>query len=167
SLFDRFPKIEASVILEITRHELRPMDLYKLDPSAQDKNLERRANLEFEGGQLTAVPHTGSLKDFPNLSSVVEPMLLYFDILTTYAATCRGDMAATLAIARGSYFYISHLSALNRQYLWPAVLAYHKDFFLVRRREMANGIYSGWLTRDAELMSEHLFGQSRPQSQSS
>ncbi|KAF8951447.1 hypothetical protein BDZ97DRAFT_1620857, partial [Flammula alnicola] len=163
SLFDRFPQVEASVIMEITRHEFRPMDLYKLDPSSQDKNLERRANLEFEGGQLTAVPRAGSLKDYPNLSSVVEPVVKYFDILTTYAATCGGDMAATLTIACGSYSYIAHLSALNRQYLWPAILSYHKAFFLARRREMANGIYSGWLSRDVELMTEHIFGHPRPQ----
>lgn len=40
SLFDSFPQIEASTILEITWHDFKLMDLFKLDPAAQDKNLE-------------------------------------------------------------------------------------------------------------------------------
>lgn len=39
SLFDYFPQVEASTILEITQHEFKPVDLFKLDPAAQDKNL--------------------------------------------------------------------------------------------------------------------------------
>ena len=57
SLFDCFPQIEASTILEITWHQFKPMDLFKLDPGAQDKNLEWKATLDMDGGVLTATPH--------------------------------------------------------------------------------------------------------------
>ena len=40
SLFDHFPLVEAATILEITWHDFKPMDLSKLDPASQDKNLE-------------------------------------------------------------------------------------------------------------------------------
>jgi hypothetical protein len=40
SLFDCFSQVEASTILEIMWHDFKPMDLFKLDPAAQDKNLE-------------------------------------------------------------------------------------------------------------------------------
>jgi hypothetical protein len=87
SIFDRFPLVEAATILEITRHDFKPMDLFKLDPAAQDKNLERKATLEVEGGILTATPCSGSLCDYPTLSSLLEPLLTYFSILTAYAAS--------------------------------------------------------------------------------
>ncbi|KAF8972157.1 hypothetical protein BDZ97DRAFT_1901309 [Flammula alnicola] len=142
SLFDRFPQIESSTILEIARHEFRPMDLYKLDPSAIQ-------------------PRAGSLRDYPTFASLFEPLLMYFSVLATYAATSGGDAGATLAIARGGYTYSAHLSKLNRRFRWPAVLQYHTAFFLNRRREMVHGDYSGWLRSDTELMNEHLFGHGR------
>ena len=162
SLFDSFPQIEASAILEITRHEFKPMDLFKLDPAAQDKNLERKATLEMEGGVMTATPRGGSLRDYPSFSSLLEPLLIYFNILTTYAASS-GDMHATLTIAKGCSVYTGHLSALHRQFQWNAVLQYHKSYFLARRREMTRGDYSGWLRSDLLLLTEHVYGHARTQ----
>lgn len=163
SLFDRFPQVEASTILEITRHEFKPMDLFKLDPASQDKNLERKSSVDVEEGVLTATPRGGSLRDYPTFSSLLEPLLVYFNILTAYAASS-GDMAATLTIADGSNVYPAHLSSLNRQFQWNAVLQYHKSFFLARRREMARGEYSGWLRPDVVLMSQYVYSHPRIQS---
>jgi len=162
SLLDSFPQIETSAILEITRHEFKPMDLFKLDPAAQDKNLERKATLEMEGGVMTATPRGGSLRDYPTFSSLLEPLLIYFNILTTYAASS-GDINATLTIAKGCTAYTGHLSTLNRQFQWNAVLQYHKAYFLARRREMTRGDYSGWLRSDLLLLTEHVYGHARTQ----
>ena len=162
SLLDSFPQIETSTILEITRHEFKPMDLFKLDPAAQDKNLERKATLEMEGGVMTATPRGGSLRDYPTFSSLLEPLLIYFNILTTYAASS-GDINATLTIAKGCTAYTGHLSTLNRQFQWNAVLQYHKSYFLARRREMTRGDYSGWLRSDLLLLTEHVYGHARTQ----
>ena len=60
SLFDRFPQVETGIILEITWHNFKPRDLFKLDPAVQDKDLEWKATLDVEGGVLTATPHGGS-----------------------------------------------------------------------------------------------------------
>jgi hypothetical protein len=115
SIFDHFPLVEAATILEITWHEFKPMDLFKLDPAAQDKNLERKATLDVEGGILTATPCSGSLHDYPTLSSLLEPLLTYFSILTAYTALS-GDMLATLTIVNGCNAYTSHLLALSQQF---------------------------------------------------
>ena len=112
SLLDSFPQIETSAILEITQHEFKPMDLFKLDPATHDKNMERKTTLEMEGGVMTATPHGGSLRDYPTFSSLLKPLLIYFNILTTYAAIS-GDINATLIIAKGCTAYAGHLSALN------------------------------------------------------
>jgi hypothetical protein len=162
SIFDRFPLVDAATILEITQHDFKPMDLFKLDPAAQDKNLERKATLEVEGGILTATPRSGSLRDYPTLSSLLEPLLTYFSILTAYAASL-GDMLATLTIANGCNAYTGHLLALSRQFQWSAVLQYHKSYFLSCRREMARGDYSGWSRPDILLMTEHVYGHPRVQ----
>ena len=86
---------------------------------------------------MTATPRGGFLQDYPTFSSLLEP-LIYFNILTTYAAIS-GDINATLIIAKGCTAYAGHLSALNRQFQWNAVLQYHKSYFLARRREMIRG----------------------------
>ena len=91
SLFDRFPQVEAGTILEVTQHNFKPMDLFKLDPAMQDKNLEWKATLDVEGGILTATSHGGSLCDYPMFSSLLEPLLIYLNILMAYAASS-GDM---------------------------------------------------------------------------
>lgn len=166
SLFDSFPQIESSAILEITRHEFKPMDLFKLDPAAQEKNSERKATLDLEGGVMIATPCGGSLRDYPAFSSLLEPLLVYFNVLTTYAASS-GDISATLTIAKGCTTYTGHLSSLNRQFQWNAVLQYHKSFFLARRREMARGDYSGWSWSDLLLLTEHVYGHPRTQNQPS
>jgi hypothetical protein len=157
SLFDRFPQVEAAIILEITQHDFKPMDLLKLDPAAQNKNMEWKATLDIEGDVLTATSHSGSLCNYPTFSFLLEPLLIYFSILTAYAALS-GDMLGTPIIASGCNTYTSHLSALNCQFQWNTVLQYHKLFFLSRRREMTKGDYSGWSQPAILLMSEHVYG---------
>jgi hypothetical protein len=156
SIFDHFPLVEAATILEITQHNFKPMDLFKLDPAAQDKNLEKKATLEVEGGILTMTPCSGLLHDYLTLSSLLEPLLTYFSIPTAYAALS-GDMLATLTIMNGYNAYTGHFLTLSQQFQWSTVLLYHKSYFLSHHHEMAMGDYLGWSQPDILLMTEHVY----------
>ena len=150
SLYDLFPFIETSTILEITKHIFKPLDLFKLDPT-----------LDLDNGTISPRAHSGSLlQDYPHFSSLIEPLTIYFDILSAYAASS-GNVAATYAIVTGGFQYIRHLSTLNRSYHWHAVLHYHKAFFTLRCREMLRGDYTGWARSDGQLMNYHLYHQVR------
>ena len=149
SLYDLFPLIETSTILDITKHIFKPLDLFKLDPT-----------LDFDNGTISARAHSGSLQDYPHLSSLVEPLTIYFDILSAYAASSN-NVAATYAIVTGGLHYIRHLSTLDRSYHWHAVLQYHKAFFVLRCREMLRGDYTGWARSDGQLMNRHLYHRVR------
>ena len=113
SLYDLFPLIEMGTILDITKHVFKPLDLFRLDPASHDKNMELKTTLDFENGSLSAKARTGSLRDYPHLSYLIEPLSTYFNVLSTYAASS-GNIAATYAISAGGFQYISHLSSLNR-----------------------------------------------------
>jgi hypothetical protein len=158
SLYDLFPLIETSTILDITKHIFKPLDLFKLDPTLHDKNTDLK--LDFDNGTISAKAHSGSLRDYPRFSSLVEPLTIYFDILSAYAASS-GNVAATYAIVTGGFHYIRHLSTLIRSYHWHAVLQYHKAFFMLRCRDMLRGDYTGWARSDVQLMNCHLYHQVR------
>ena len=158
SLYDLFPLIETGTILDITRHVFKPLDLFRLDPALHDKNMELKTTLDFENGSLLAKARTGSLCDYPHLSSLIKPLSTYFNILSAYAASS-GNTAATYAISTGGFQYIHHLSTLNQSYQWTAVLQYHKACFMLRCHEMLKGDYSGWAHSDGQLMNSHLYHQ--------
>ncbi|KAF8804936.1 hypothetical protein BYT27DRAFT_7105769 [Phlegmacium glaucopus] len=163
SLYDLFPLVETSAVLEITRHSFKPLDLFKLDPTLHDRNADLKTTLDLDNGSLTAKARSGSLRDYPQFSSLLKPLMVYFDILSAYAATS-GNVDATYAIAQGACRYVQHLSTLNRAYNWHAVLQYHKAFFLLRCHEMMKGIYTGWAHSDNQLMNTHLYHQIRSSS---
>ncbi|KAF8814520.1 hypothetical protein BYT27DRAFT_7082109 [Phlegmacium glaucopus] len=158
SLYDLFPLVETGTILEITKHTFKPLDLFKLDPTLHDKNMDLKTTLDLENGSITAKAKSGSLRDYPQFTSLLEPLMVYFNILSAYAASS-GNVDATYAIAQGTCLYVQHLSTLNCSYTWHAVLQYHKAFFLLRCREMARGDYSGWTRSDGQLMNTHLYHQ--------
>ena len=160
SLYDLFPLVETSTILDITKHIFKPLDLFKLDPTLHDKNMDLKTVLDFDNGTTSAEAHSDSLRDYPHFASLVEPLTIYFDILSAYAASS-GNVAATYAIVTGGFHYIRHLSALNRSYHWHAVLQYHKAFFMLRCRDMLKGDYTGWARSDVQLMNCHLYHQVR------
>ncbi|KAI9001308.1 hypothetical protein BD414DRAFT_405376, partial [Trametes punicea] len=158
SLIKLFPHIEASVLLEIARHEFKPSDLSKLDSKYRDR--AARSVLEFDaivGGFTIRDPST---KDYPSLHSIFAPLITYFQILTMFAASS-GSTAAVGHVAVGSFAYLSQLEQFNEDYQWSAVLAYHMDFHYKRRSFMADGDYSGWDTIDAGLQAKHLIGKER------
>ncbi|KAF8189665.1 hypothetical protein BJ912DRAFT_1142892 [Pholiota molesta] len=99
-------------------------------------------------------------RDYPTFASLLEPLLTYFEILGSYAASS-GNIGATLTIFRGSAAYCTHLSTLYRSYTWAAIIQYHKQFFLKRSKEMARGVYTEWASPDLTLMGIYLVGHYR------
>jgi hypothetical protein len=161
SLPDMFPLVEAGTLLDIARHEFRPMDLRKLDSKLRDK-----ADDEGSASLATFTSRPSTSKDYPSLSAVIPPLTLYFRILTQFAAAHGGQISAVAALSFGTLAYIEHLHALNLRYDWMAVLQYHMAFHGLRRREMINGDYTGWARSESELMTQFLWGHERKRSAS-
>lgn len=136
ALSELFPFVSPETISEIIHFQFFPTDLYKLDP-------------------------TSATKDYPTLASLIDPLFVYFQILGIYAAS-KNQVSALLSIHRASLIYGSHLSSLDRTYVWPAILEYHFRFFYRRSHEMACGNFSGWYSPDNELLGQHLFGRNQP-----
>ena len=137
------------MLLDIARHEFKPKDLFKLDSHFREKG-------ELDKGE-DSKSRAGLPKEYPSLSSLLTPLLTYFQVLENFAASA-GDLEATRVIADGAAIYTSHILVLHQQYQWGAVLQYHFDFHYLRRPEMRDGDYLGWTRTDAELMNCHLFG---------
>ncbi|KAL7278212.1 hypothetical protein ACG7TL_008187 [Trametes sanguinea] len=159
SLIKLFPHVEASVLLEIARHEFKPSDLSKLDSKYRDRNA--RSVLEYDAGVGGFTIREPSAKEYPSLHSVFAPFTTYFHILTMFAASS-GSIAAVCQIVSGSFAYIAQLEQFNEDYQWAAVLAYHMDFHYRRRSFMPDGDYSGWDIIDPGLQAKHLLGKERP-----
>ncbi|KAJ6610431.1 hypothetical protein B0H10DRAFT_1643772, partial [Mycena sp. CBHHK59/15] len=152
SLYALFPTIEAGMLLDIARHELKPVDLFKLDSRFRDKfDVERTEDSKAR---------TGTAKDYPSLHSLLIPLTTYFRVLQAFAASA-GDTASTRLIGDGAGWYTAHLLELHQRYEWSAVVQYHMQFHLIRRREMADGDYSGWGHTDADLMNQYLYDRHR------
>ncbi|KNZ77241.1 hypothetical protein J132_06236 [Termitomyces sp. J132] len=148
-----FPAIETSILLDIARHEFRPMDLCKLDPTSKF----RRADMERTDSGGSRV--TGA-RDYPAFHNLLIPLSTYFSVLQAFAASS-GDAHATFVIGHGAARYLSHLANLNQKYEWAAVLQYHIHFHLNRRQEMLAGSYTGWSKPDDLLLTEFCLGNAR------
>ncbi|KAL0060895.1 hypothetical protein AAF712_012287 [Marasmius tenuissimus] len=158
SLFDAFPFTEAALLLDITRHKLRPMDLRKLDSKL-------RAKADDEGNLAGFNSRDSAGKDYPSLASIVRPLGLYFQVLIHFASS-GGQLDVVTALSIGMVQYIVHLTNLNQRYEWDAVRQYHMDYHALRRRDMMNSIYSGWGKPEADLITEYLLNRERKSSSS-
>ncbi|KAL0061608.1 hypothetical protein AAF712_011525 [Marasmius tenuissimus] len=153
SLFDAFPFTDAALLLDITRHELRPMDLRKLDSKL-------RAKADDEGNLASFNSRDSAGKDYPSLASVIRPLGLYFQVLIHFASS-GGQLDVVTVLSSGMVQYLVHLTNLNQRYEWDAVRQYHMDYHALRRHEMMNSNYSGWGKPEAELVTEYLLSQER------
>ncbi|EPS92742.1 hypothetical protein FOMPIDRAFT_1106331, partial [Fomitopsis schrenkii] len=156
SLLDVFPKIKASVLLEIARHEFEPSDLYKLDLKFRDK--AERSVLDLTGDSITL--RKTSTKDYPSYNSLVPPLTVYFSILSAFVASSN-NISLLFEVTRATMMYLHRLELFREEYQWSAVLAYHMDFHHLRLREMAHGDFTGWGRIDSELKAEYLVGKER------
>ncbi|KAJ7654206.1 hypothetical protein B0H17DRAFT_846133, partial [Mycena rosella] len=133
SLYALFPTIEAGMLLEIAKHELKPVGLFKLDSRFCDKfELERT-----EESKTCA----GTTRDYPSLHSLLIPLTTYFQVLQAFAALS-GDTTSMHIIRNSTGWYTAHLLELHQHYEWPAVAQYHMQLHLIHRHEMADSDYS-------------------------
>ncbi|KAF9266443.1 hypothetical protein L218DRAFT_858240 [Marasmius fiardii PR-910] len=151
SLFNAFPRLEASIILDVTRHDIIPTDIHKLDSKLRRKAIDQ--------GALSALTsRAGSTKDYPSLSALLYPLTIYFQILAHFAASS-GHVDVIVCLFSGVLQYIMHLTDLNLRYEWDAVLAYHMAYHAERCHEMKQNIYTGWGKLDEQLSTEFLVGR--------
>ncbi|KIK63304.1 hypothetical protein GYMLUDRAFT_57546 [Collybiopsis luxurians FD-317 M1] len=120
SLLDAFPSLELTMLLDITKHKLCPMDLYKLD-----SKLHEKAN--DSGSTSSFLSHDSSTKDYPSLSALLTPLNLYFCILI-YFTFSGGQADIVTTLSTSVLLYMDHLNNLNSCYEWPTVLQYHMEF---------------------------------------
>ncbi|KAJ3991405.1 hypothetical protein F5050DRAFT_1581467, partial [Lentinula boryana] len=148
-----FPSLEPTMLLDIARHELRPIDLHKLDSKLREK-------ADDSGSTSSFLSCDSSSKDHPSLSALLVPLNLYFRILIHFAFS-GGKADVVTALSTGFLLYMDHLNDLNFRYEWYAVLQYHMEFHAHCRREMVKGKYDGWGGHDYDLMMKFLFGRDR------
>ncbi|PBK93499.1 hypothetical protein ARMGADRAFT_872169, partial [Armillaria gallica] len=151
SLFSLFPKVEAATITSIIQHDLRTLDIYKLDTWHHNKAEQK--TLELNGTKLELSNDDAVLKEYKTLNSIINPLFTYFSILIMHAQA--SGKSALLAIQ--VLHYNAHLSRIASEYEWHAMVAYHMAFFTKCCREMINGEYGSWGRIDLELHSEHLY----------
>ncbi|KAF9255418.1 hypothetical protein L218DRAFT_884188 [Marasmius fiardii PR-910] len=145
SLFATFPRLEASTILDVTRHDLIPTDIHKLDSKLRRKAVD-------QGTLASLTSRSGSSKDYPSLSTLLYPFGVYVQILAHFAASS-GQILST-----GMMQYIMHLNDLNLHYEWDAVLAYHMAYHAEQCYKMRSNNYSGRGKLDDQLITEFLSG---------
>ncbi|THU79767.1 hypothetical protein K435DRAFT_697128 [Dendrothele bispora CBS 962.96] len=148
SLFHLFYRLDQKLLVDITRHEFRPYDLFKLDT-----RVCQRAD-RSSGGLDTLLSCPGSHKDYPSLEDLLIPLLVYFEVLVAYLSTSSANASLVAALALGTTKYISHLTDLSRQYKWAFVLDYHWAYHGMRRLDMKDGFHDRWGAPDAELLLE-------------
>ncbi len=81
SILNHFPTISRSIVLEVIWHEIVPLNLYKLDVNATEKAAEAKNLVDFEEGNITIKQRMGRVKDYPTFASLLDPLLVYFNIL--------------------------------------------------------------------------------------
>ncbi|KZP17999.1 hypothetical protein FIBSPDRAFT_956743 [Athelia psychrophila] len=152
SLNSQFPTVEMATITAILYHDFCATDLFELDSRYQHKTGRQGQILTFTGTSL----ELAVAKGYKSLESVSVPLGTYFSILLASAPVALSQLRSL-----GRYFlwYQTHLLKISSGYEWSAVLAYHTDFFNTRRREMAEGVYTGWGRVDRDLHGEHLLAR--------
>lgn len=116
------------MLLDISRHDFEPSDLYKLDSKYRDK--ASRSVLDFNGRTFSL--RDPSAKEYPSFHALFAPLMTYFNILAAFAATS-GNSAAVYQASSGGSLYMTQLEQFTDDYQWSAVLAYHMEFHHKRR----------------------------------
>ncbi|KAF5337417.1 hypothetical protein D9611_003081 [Ephemerocybe angulata] len=150
SLRSLFPDIEAAHITAVITHEMRGIDLHKLDSRYRDKepNLVINTNGEWERSNKGA-------RDYKSFDALFQPLVTYFDILCAH-------LPHQPSVAHGFFRFLIHFQKISREYEWNAVLEYTMLFHNRRRMEMSeDGDYSGWGRKDPDLMAEYVYAHKK------
>ena len=161
SIPDLYPLVETSILLSIAKHKFQPHDLYKPDPNLHIK--DKQMTLDMEDGHVVLKNTFMNIKEYPSPTSVLAPLTVYFNILSTFALFSN-KVPAIYTILKGSMVYTQHLLNLYGLYNWPTVLQYHSVFHLCQRREMTSGNYAGWAGVNEDFQSKYLQSHEKTQS---
>ncbi|KAF8576608.1 hypothetical protein K439DRAFT_1622741 [Ramaria rubella] len=134
SLDRSFPHVNTALSLAITRHELRPGHLFKLNSTIKDKPRPKTFKLS-ESGNFTQHDRDASPKDYPSFRAVFDPLSTYFEILQYFIISAR-HIPSIQQVVLGSSEYLHILYHLYMCYEWSAVLQYHFMFHNRRLAEM-------------------------------
>lgn len=136
-LLSLFPTVKAATITTIIQQDLHANELFKLDSRYRDKS--DRQVLTFNGTALEVSSRDTVAKEYKSYNSVAVPLTTCFLVLIEYI-----NISDVHNVVRHFQHYRGHLLKLSIDYEWSAVLAYHSNFFNRRRREMSEGMYTGW-----------------------
>lgn len=149
SIYDIFPQVEAGIINSVIRHELKPADLWKLDPRLKDK-APRGHKFSMDDGRISVTEQTATVKDYPTFHSLSRPLTIYFQVLILAKPNIP-------MIAYHLLEYLQTLSGYATQFQWHAVMDYHHAFHMERRRDMVNDEYAGWSVPNGNLAAVHMW----------
>lgn len=155
SIIRAFPDLASATIISVLRHDMEPVDIFKLDPSLTDR-VKADPTLQASFGLA------GNAKNYPTPSSLLIPFGVYTRLLVYHAKSSAVPTdAATLAF--GLSAYTSKLLQWSDEFTWEAVLNYHVRFHNRRLRDMREGDYDGWLEpTDVQLAPEFLWRHPLP-----
>ncbi|TEB18812.1 hypothetical protein FA13DRAFT_1719485 [Coprinellus micaceus] len=77
SLDHPFPHVEEATIAAIISHTFNPYHLFKLDPCHHEKSSKK--TLQLIGSSLEIASDETALKDFKDLTSLMVPLMVYFE----------------------------------------------------------------------------------------
>ncbi|KAJ4471703.1 hypothetical protein C8J55DRAFT_520664 [Lentinula edodes] len=157
SIYSMYPHIEEDIIQSITSHTLSPLKLWTLADSFCVCVAQHDYPVDF------IRDHT---QLFPNFRSLHVPLLIYFNILISFA-DISGDTDDSCALSTGTNLYMSSLAEMSNQFEWQYVLKYHLRYMKTRMNEMKRGYYRGWGPRDVELFLSKVVAYSKLEKSSS
>jgi len=72
--------MKPTLLLAITKHELDPVHLFKVDPQMKDRLKDAQLQLS-DTGVLVKAERDGSPKEYPLFRSLHDPLHIYFNII--------------------------------------------------------------------------------------
>ncbi|KAG6853809.1 hypothetical protein C0991_001260 [Blastosporella zonata] len=116
SLREMFPYIDSRLLLLVARHEIDPLELWKLDirESARRRNTELTSSM-FEPSSSSAPISSimdDMLRQFPTLNTLLVPLTMYFRII-------EASLSLTLYASRTNILELQHIPspALHNTFL--------------------------------------------------
>jgi len=80
SLASYFPDVKPALLLEITKHELDPGQLFKVDPQLKDRPKDAHLQLS-DAGIIIKAKRDASPKEYPSYRALHDPLHIYFNVI--------------------------------------------------------------------------------------
>lgn len=140
----RFRGIEVDVLLDVARHVISPMEVWKV----------RHWDLLEHGGAWDL----SKFARFPSVEYLISPLKTYFQVLKAIFKRGHASREETVQLEKDVRLYMRSLRvfALNHEWRSGKVLEYHFAFHTKRLAEMKEaGNYRGWGRVDSQLAMQH------------